>query len=139
MDTPIINYNGSYIHHPTDQNFEELMEHILIETLNEILDSEIVDNLENIICKYKDNLYILKEDKLLETWFYFHHYESVKYGDFKDRTNTPIVLFYKQSQIMSKKSLISYLSIIQIPSVFVNGDIHIRILLKYLKRTPIKG
>lgn len=111
LDTPIINYNGSYIHHPTDQNFEEVMDHILIETLNEILDSEIVDNLENVICKYKDNLYILKEDELLETWFYFHHYESVKYGAFKDTMDRHPNGFIIEAKPGTEQKVIDFLRI----------------------------
>jgi len=111
LDTPIINYNGSYIHHPTDQNFEEIMDHILIETLNEILDSQIVDNLENVICKYKDNLYILKEDELLETWFYFHHYGSVKYGAFKDTMDRHPNGLILEAKSGTEKKVIDFLRI----------------------------
>ena len=84
LDTPSINFNGSYIHHPTDQNFEEILSQIPIAIIHDIFNSEISEFIENATCEYKDNLYVLKEDELLGNWFHLQNCETVKYGSFLD-------------------------------------------------------
>jgi len=84
LDTPSINFNGSYIHHPTDKNFEEIIAQIPIEIINDIFNSEISAYIENATCEYKDNTYVIKEDELLGNWFHLKNCDSVKFGPFKD-------------------------------------------------------
>lgn len=60
LNTPIINYNGAYVHHPGDDNFEETM--ITID--NQKLFKFIDDNkniLINVFCENKDDLFLWRK------------------------------------------------------------------------------
>ena len=84
LSTPSINFNGSYIHHPGDENFKEIIAEIPISTIVEIFSSEINDYLLNAICEYKDHLYVMKEGEMLQSWFYSDQCETVQFGPFQE-------------------------------------------------------
>lgn len=81
LDTPIINVNGAYLHHPTNENFTEIVEHLSIDLISDIMDSEIGDYLLNVVCEYKDHLYILKKDEDFALWMYAQNCDSLTSGD----------------------------------------------------------
>lgn len=65
LKTPIINYNGAYVHNPCDPNFEETMITIRKEKVREFV-KNTKDYLVNIFCENKDDIYLLnKTDKIL--------------------------------------------------------------------------
>ena len=43
LDTPIINFNGAYIHHPEDETFEDIVAQIPTEVVLTLFDSELKD------------------------------------------------------------------------------------------------
>jgi len=84
LDTPIINFNGAYVHKPGCEEFEEIVEQIAIDRAMDIFNSEIKDDLDNAVCEYKDHLYILKPDQGIASWMWMDEVESIKYGDFQE-------------------------------------------------------
>ena len=84
LTTPSINFNGAYIHHPVNENFEELIAQIPMETIFAIFNSEITDYLINGICEYKDHLYVMNQDHLLQDWFFCEGCDSIQYGAFTE-------------------------------------------------------
>lgn len=98
LTTPVCNYNGSYIHHPTDKRFE--VDAVSI-PLNMILDLEnnLSDYLTNIMCELEDQVYLKHDEKTLEG-FFWRDKADVFIGDMKDvlKTNpTTIIIETKSS------------------------------------------
>ena len=84
LDTPIINFNGAYIHHPSDENFEDIVAQIPTEVIVTLFDSELKDYIINAFCEYKDHLYVLHQGDTIRDWFHVETCTSVKYGPFKE-------------------------------------------------------
>ncbi|HAX73569.1 MAG TPA: Cof-type HAD-IIB family hydrolase, partial [Firmicutes bacterium] len=84
LDTPIINFNGAYIHHPSDESFEDIIAEIPMDMIHEIFDSEIKEMVENAFCEYKDHLYVLDKESTIRDFFHLDTCDSVKYGSFKE-------------------------------------------------------
>ena len=84
LDTPIINFNGAYIHHPEDETFEDIVAQIPTEVVLTLFDSELKDYIVNAFCEYKDHLYVLHQGDTIRDWFHIETCTSVKYGPFKE-------------------------------------------------------
>lgn len=65
LNTPIINYNGAYIHSPNDSNFKERMHTIPKEELIDVLKNN-KDEILNAFCEIRDDLYVLEMDDLVK-------------------------------------------------------------------------
>lgn len=84
LDTPIINFNGAYIHHPSDDSFDDILAQIPTEVIITLFDSELQDYIVNAFCEYKDHLYVLNQGDTVREWFHIETCTSVKYGPFKE-------------------------------------------------------
>ena len=84
LDTPIINFNGAYIHHPENENFSDIVAQIPTEVIITLFDSELKDLIVNAYCEYKDHLYVLNQGDSVRDWFHIESCTSVKYGPFKE-------------------------------------------------------
>lgn len=84
LDTPIINFNGAYIHHPSDDSFDDILSQIPTEVIITLFDSELQDYIVNAFCEYKDHLYVLNQDDTVREWFHIETCTSVKFGPFKE-------------------------------------------------------
>ena len=65
LNTPIINYNGAYVHHPKDKNFKERIVTIKKESLFKVLEDN-KDIIINVFCEIRDDLYLQKLDDLVK-------------------------------------------------------------------------
>jgi hypothetical protein len=85
LNTPIINYNGAYVHHPKDPNFKEIMITIENKKVKEFV-HKAKDYLINIFCENKDDIYLLNDtDKILP---YLHQEGSnLIIGDYDEILN----------------------------------------------------
>ena len=86
LSTPIINYNGAYVHHPKDNNFKEIMITVDKEQIKQFV-RETKDYLINIFCENKDDVYLLnKTDYILP---YLHKDGSnMNIGDYEEILKT---------------------------------------------------
>ncbi|MCL1948519.1 MAG: Cof-type HAD-IIB family hydrolase [Turicibacter sp.] len=84
LDTPIINTNGSQLHHPDDSNFEEWVEHMSVQKMVEIFNSPIGQYLLNGVCEFKDHLYIGKADPEFTAWMNLEGAHSVAYSPWEE-------------------------------------------------------
>ncbi|HWO75054.1 MAG TPA: Cof-type HAD-IIB family hydrolase [Bacillus sp. (in: firmicutes)] len=67
LNTPIVNFNGAFIHHPLDHTFEEIHSPMDLEVVKEIVSTCHTYNFHNIIAEVKDEVYIhYHDEKLLE-------------------------------------------------------------------------
>lgn len=109
LDTPIINFNGAYIHHPANHEFEEIIEQITIESAMEIFDSPIKEHIINAVCEYKDHLYILNKESFLGEWVWMDNVASVKYGVFSETLDTPPSGFVMQVTPGTEHEVMDYI------------------------------
>lgn len=82
LNTPIINYNGAYVHHPKDPSFNETMISIDKEKLSKFInDNKSI--LVNAFCEIKDDIYLMRETEVIKP--YLHLDGGILHiGDFKD-------------------------------------------------------
>ena len=67
LDTPIVNFNGAFIHHPLDERFEEIHSPLDLEVVKDIVETCHTYQFHNIIAEVKDEVYIhYHDEKLLE-------------------------------------------------------------------------
>lgn len=82
LDTPLINYNGSYIHDTKESDFIDK-----ITTVNHIdviqIEKDLKEYLCNIMCEYEDDVYIHENDEWINDFFWQDDI-PVKYGYMKD-------------------------------------------------------
>jgi len=69
LHTPIINYNGAYVHHPSDPLFEETMITVDHKEIQEFV-HKANDYLVNIFCEHKEDIYLLRETKEIEPYIH---------------------------------------------------------------------
>ena len=62
LDTPIINYNGAYLHHPKDKTFKNSKITVNRQIIFNLI-KEKQDILHNIFCEVGDDIYLYKDTK----------------------------------------------------------------------------
>lgn len=82
LDTPIINYNGSYIHDTKPSNFIEKIITVSKEDVIQI-ETDLKDYICNIMCEYEDDVYIHQNDEWINEFFWQDDI-PVRYGLMKD-------------------------------------------------------
>lgn len=65
LTTPIVNFNGAYVHHPKNRNFQTMHSPLALRVVHDVVDS--VDKLvyENLIAEVKDDVYLHNPDDKL--------------------------------------------------------------------------
>ncbi|MFC4559285.1 Cof-type HAD-IIB family hydrolase [Virgibacillus kekensis] len=67
MDTPMVNFNGALIHHPTDKKWDALHSPMPIETARKIVEACYDLNVHNILAEVRDTVYLDQyDDKIIE-------------------------------------------------------------------------
>lgn len=62
LTTPIVNFNGAYVHNPSNKLFLPQHNPIELDTVKDIVESLQPYNLENIIAEVMDDMYLEKHD-----------------------------------------------------------------------------
>ncbi len=85
LDTPIINYNGSYIHDVKKSDFIDKI--ITVSRLDVIqIEKDLENYICNIMCEYEDDVYIHKDDQWINDFFWKDDV-PVHFGLMKDNLN----------------------------------------------------
>ncbi len=63
MDTPMVNFNGALIHHPTDNKWDALHSPMPIRTAHKIIDACHDLNVNNLLAEVMDTVYLDKYDE----------------------------------------------------------------------------
>ncbi|MFZ3579295.1 Cof-type HAD-IIB family hydrolase [Virgibacillus sp. DJP39] len=58
LDTPMVNFNGALIHHPTDHKWDALHSPMSVRTAHAIIDACYDLNVHNILAEVKDEVYL---------------------------------------------------------------------------------
>ena len=65
LTTPIVNFNGAYIHHPLVASWNHIHTPISMEVVNDVVHSIHKYEYENLIAEIKDDVYLHKDDRSL--------------------------------------------------------------------------
>lgn len=69
MDTPIVNFNGAFVHHPGDRSFETVHETLDLDVVHKISDRVPDLNIQNILAEIKDTVYVHYHDEVILDMF----------------------------------------------------------------------
>ncbi|WP_347550777.1 Cof-type HAD-IIB family hydrolase [Pseudalkalibacillus hwajinpoensis] len=65
LDSPIVNFNGAYVHHPLDHSFGTFHSPMELETAKSIIESCSEINVKNIMVEVLDDVYLHQHDELI--------------------------------------------------------------------------
>jgi Cof subfamily protein (haloacid dehalogenase superfamily) len=83
MRTPIVNFNGAFVHHPTDRTFKTAHEPISLPVVQEVVESLSNFRFQNIVAEVKDDVYVHQHDEKLLNIFGFGN-PTVTVGDLRN-------------------------------------------------------
>lgn len=69
LTTPIVNFNGAYIHHPKNKSWEAIHSPINMNVVHDVVDSIGTFQYENLIAEVMDDVYIHVEDQTMMDMF----------------------------------------------------------------------
>lgn len=101
LDTPIVNFNGAFVHHPCDMNFETFHETLDFEVAREIFSKIPHLNIKNIVAEIKDNVFLHYHDEYLFEGFSMGN-PVIKIGDLLENITEPpttILIQAEESEI----------------------------------------
>ena len=108
LNTPIINYNGAYIHHPKDNTYTETMITIPRNELIKLLEDN-KDLILNAFCEIRDEIFLLKLDDLVKPFLDLEG-GNLHIGDFKDilvSNSNGAIIFTKQEHFSKIKEYVN--------------------------------
>lgn len=82
LDTPIINYNGSLIQHPTDKNFKTIDKRIDRNIIFDIFNSN-KDLIRNAFSELNDDIYLFRKEKAIEPLLHADNATNLTIGNFE--------------------------------------------------------
>lgn len=87
LNTPIINYNGALVHHPSDPNFKKIMVTVPKKIVCKILNDNL-DIITNIFCEIEDDIFLYKKQDEINSYLHLDggklhvgNFENILYGD----------------------------------------------------------
>ncbi|PIC62795.1 phosphatase [Sporosarcina sp. P13] len=63
LTTPIVNFNGAFVHHPKDRSWQTIHEPIALPVVNEVVEAMQNFSVENIIAEVMDDVYAQYHDE----------------------------------------------------------------------------
>jgi hypothetical protein len=95
LNTPMVCYNGAYVTNPTDSTFKTSSFAFPQEVVKQIYLDVGVDHLDNVMCETNVNIWLLKEEKNLAS-FFWHDNMNIIYGPLENTLNeNPMTMILK--------------------------------------------
>jgi 5-amino-6-(5-phospho-D-ribitylamino)uracil phosphatase len=69
LDTPMVNFNGAYIHHPVNDSWDPHHSPLQLKTAHEIIDALQKFNVRNILAEVIDDVYLQNDDHSIKEIF----------------------------------------------------------------------
>lgn len=63
LKTPIVNFNGAFVHHPTDRSWKTFHETIALPVVNDVIDAMQDYQFHNIVAEVMDDVYMQYHDE----------------------------------------------------------------------------
>lgn len=79
--TPIINFNGAFVHHPSNQSWKTIHETLSLDIVKEMVGSLDQFSWDNIIAEVSDDVYIHRADDKLIQAFSRHGNPQIRTGE----------------------------------------------------------
>lgn len=83
LNTPIVNFNGAFVHHPTDPNWGTFHTPISLDVVHEVVESMHDFDFHNIVAEVLDDVYLHYHDEKLMDIFRFGD-PSITTGDLRN-------------------------------------------------------
>ncbi|WP_085992754.1 Cof-type HAD-IIB family hydrolase [Oceanobacillus senegalensis] len=104
LDTPMVNFNGALIHHPTDRKWDVLHNPMPIRTARQIIDACYDLEVHNILAEIMDNVYLDQYDeKILEIFHESKDDTPITIGNLKHKLKedpTSLLIYPKEEDIL---------------------------------------
>lgn len=85
LDTPMVNFNGALLHHPTDKHWEALHSPLGLRTAKKIIQTCYEFEVNNIMAEVKDDVYLDRYDEKIMTILHTQKEEDpIKIGSLKN-------------------------------------------------------
>ncbi len=65
LKTPIVNFNGAFVHNPMDPSWKSIHETIALPVVNEVVEAMQPFTIQNIVAEVKDDVYLQYHDEKL--------------------------------------------------------------------------
>ncbi len=101
IETPIVNFNGAFVHHPLDKGFKTVHEPINLKVVNEVIDALHDFKFHNIIAEVMDDVYLHYHDEKLLDIFSFGN-PHITTGDIRNYLKadpTSILIHAEESEV----------------------------------------
>ncbi|WP_440894895.1 Cof-type HAD-IIB family hydrolase [Amphibacillus sp. Q70] len=103
LDTPMINFNGAYLHHPADSKWDVLHSPLPIRTAKEIIQTCYDLDVRNVMAEVLGDIYINHYDKELLDIFHIDREENpIRIGSLKNQLNedpTSLIIYPDEEQV----------------------------------------
>ncbi|WP_174612770.1 Cof-type HAD-IIB family hydrolase [Virgibacillus ihumii] len=108
LDTPMVNFNGALIHHPTDDKWDVLHNPLPVRTAYKIIDACYDMNVHNILAEVKDHVFLDQYDeKIIDIFQSTKQDPPFKIGSLKNELNedpTSLLIHPKEEHITELRS-----------------------------------
>lgn len=101
LQTPIVNFNGAFVHHPSDHTWNQIHEPINLNVVNEVIDAVHGFKFHNIIAEVMDDVYLHYHDEKLLDIFSFGN-PQVTTGDIRNYLKadpTSLLIHAEESEV----------------------------------------
>jgi Cof subfamily protein (haloacid dehalogenase superfamily) len=112
LTTPMVCLNGAYITNPTDSKFKTKTFTFAQKVVKNIYQKIGKDSLENVMCETNEDIWLLKEEKNLAS-FFWHDNMNIIYGPLTETLNKDPMTMILKLNIRSKKQDQRIISIIE--------------------------
>lgn len=65
LTTPVVNFNGAFVHHPLDQSWNPIHEPLSLSTVKDVIESMKEFPYNNLVAEVKDKVYVHFHDELV--------------------------------------------------------------------------
>ncbi|TFJ93585.1 Cof-type HAD-IIB family hydrolase [Lentibacillus salicampi] len=108
LDTPMVNFNGALIHHPTDDKWDVLHNPMPVRTAHGIIDACYDLNVRNILAEVMDNVYMDQYDeKILDIFQATRKDSPFTIGSLKNKLQedpTSLLIHPREDNIVALKN-----------------------------------
>lgn len=101
LNTPIVNYNGAYVHHPMDDTWGILHSPLELHVAKQIIDTCNTYNIKNIMAQVKDNVFLQSHDETIMEYISFGN-PIIETGNIKEKLKdnpTSILIHPKTDEV----------------------------------------
>lgn len=101
LNTPIVNYNGAYVHHPKDTSWGTFHSPLSLEVAQQIIDTCNRYSIKNIMAQVKDHVFLQNYDEAIMEFISFGN-PTIQTGHVKENLKsepTSILIHSKEEEI----------------------------------------